>query len=370
MHRAAGSAAASRRSSPCTGRRWASRRCRARRPSESLVWEQLPDAGAARASCVGDRRCIRRDGPAPLPTRWPPRSPGYRDSLCARYVVVADAQHRRAAAGGPGHRVGWTLPRLRRTWFARARPFRRRREFAPTAAAHRRAGSPIGAGRPRRRVCPAGLRRTAQWPLRQARAARLGVPMPRSRARRRWRCRGLSRRTSAAALGRRSRTGVVIRGGGASDYEYGLAKGWVAACAGCRRARRSLDRCSMPPRPPGANGQFAAEVMCLQTAGQFGDRVGSRLGCCELAGRWSKDRVHVSRPGSRPRWKPMMRPNWPRFPSISSRWAIWWPPLMQPHTRRGRTGGKDLRNRRPDVPGVRKRSLRSVAPVHPRLPRR
>jgi DNA-binding CsgD family transcriptional regulator len=54
------------------------------------------------------------------------------------------------------------------------------------------------------------------------------------------------------------------------DYELGLAKAWVAASQGAvSEAIASVLSAAETAR---ANGQFAPEVMCLQTATQFGDR--------------------------------------------------------------------------------------------------
>src|SRR6478735_9162405 len=64
------------------------------------------------------------------------------------------------------------------------------------------------------------------------------------------------------------------------DHEYAIARAWVAAAQGAlSEAVATLLSAAETAR---ANGQFAAEVMCLQTATQFGDHSGtSRLG--ELA---------------------------------------------------------------------------------------
>ncbi len=61
------------------------------------------------------------------------------------------------------------------------------------------------------------------------------------------------------------------------DYEYAIAKAWVAAVQGAlSEAVATLLSAAETAR---ANGQFAAEVMCLQTATQFGDHSGAcRLG--------------------------------------------------------------------------------------------
>ncbi len=61
------------------------------------------------------------------------------------------------------------------------------------------------------------------------------------------------------------------------DYERSMAQAWVAACEGAVSEARAI--CLMAAETSRANGQFAAEVWCLQTAVQFGDRsCGPRLG--------------------------------------------------------------------------------------------
>ena len=54
------------------------------------------------------------------------------------------------------------------------------------------------------------------------------------------------------------------------DYEYALAHAWVAACQGA--VSEAIKILLSAAETASANGQFAAEVMCLQTATQFGDR--------------------------------------------------------------------------------------------------
>ena len=54
------------------------------------------------------------------------------------------------------------------------------------------------------------------------------------------------------------------------DYERRLARAWVAACQGA--VSEAIKTVLSAAETAGANGQFAAEVMCLQTATQFGDR--------------------------------------------------------------------------------------------------
>ena len=56
------------------------------------------------------------------------------------------------------------------------------------------------------------------------------------------------------------------------DYEYALAHAWVAACQGA--VSEAIKILLSAAETASANGQFAAEVMCLQTATQFGDRSG------------------------------------------------------------------------------------------------
>ncbi len=53
------------------------------------------------------------------------------------------------------------------------------------------------------------------------------------------------------------------------DYEYELARAWVAACQGA--VSNAIAMTLSAAGIASANGQFAAEVMCLQTAVQFGD---------------------------------------------------------------------------------------------------
>ena len=53
------------------------------------------------------------------------------------------------------------------------------------------------------------------------------------------------------------------------DYEYAIARAWVAACQDDIEA--SVETLLAAAESARANGQFAAEVLCLQTAVQFGD---------------------------------------------------------------------------------------------------
>ncbi len=58
------------------------------------------------------------------------------------------------------------------------------------------------------------------------------------------------------------------------DYERQLAHAWLAACQGV--TSEAIRRALTAAVNARANGQFAAEVMCLQTATQFGDSTSAR----------------------------------------------------------------------------------------------
>ena len=57
------------------------------------------------------------------------------------------------------------------------------------------------------------------------------------------------------------------------DYERSLARAWVAAGQGA--VSEAITVLLSAAERAAANGQFAAEVVCLQTATQFGDRTGA-----------------------------------------------------------------------------------------------
>lgn len=60
------------------------------------------------------------------------------------------------------------------------------------------------------------------------------------------------------------------------DYELDVARAWVSASQGI--VTEAIAHCLTGANRARGNGQFAAEVMCLQTAAQFGDRsCGDRL---------------------------------------------------------------------------------------------
>jgi DNA-binding CsgD family transcriptional regulator len=67
-----------------------------------------------------------------------------------------------------------------------------------------------------------------------------------------------------AALSERRHPAMVFL-----DYEYALACAWVAACQGV--VSEAIRTVLSAAESGGRKGQFAAEVVCLQTATQFGD---------------------------------------------------------------------------------------------------
>ncbi|MGV7921542.1 hypothetical protein PJO52_30260, partial [Mycobacterium kansasii] len=52
------------------------------------------------------------------------------------------------------------------------------------------------------------------------------------------------------------------------DYERGLARAWVAAAQGA--VSEAISIALTTAQKASAKGQFGAEVLCLQTAAQFG----------------------------------------------------------------------------------------------------
>jgi predicted ATPase len=75
------------------------------------------------------------------------------------------------------------------------------------------------------------------------------------------------------------------------DYELGLARGWVAACLGT--VEEAIAEALSAAETAHANGQFAAEVLCVQTAVQFGDDSGTER-LRELVGRVEGPRAAVA----------------------------------------------------------------------------
>lgn len=74
--------------------------------------------------------------------------------------------------------------------------------------------------------------------------------------------------TAISALAQAHRTFRAL------DYEVSLARAWTAAAEGA--VRSAVDIVSSAAERAAADGQFAAEVLCRQTAAQFGDGSGTR----------------------------------------------------------------------------------------------
>ncbi|CAM4193102.1 Transcriptional regulatory protein DevR (DosR) [Mycobacterium basiliense] len=75
--------------------------------------------------------------------------------------------------------------------------------------------------------------------------------------------------TAEAATALRTAATEHHRSYGFVDYERELARAWVAACQGA--VSEAIKIAQSAAETTCSNGQFAAEVVCLQTAAQFGD---------------------------------------------------------------------------------------------------
>ena len=94
-----------------------------------------------------------------------------------------------------------------------------------------------------------------------------------------------------------------------------------------------------------AKGQFAAEVMCLQTATQFGDRSSAT----QVARARVDRRGATCRPGGPVRRRPAATAtalNWLRCQKNSSRWVILLPPSTRPPTPPWRIAARTCGDRR------------------------
>ena len=123
------------------------------------------------------------------------------------------------------------------------------------------------------------------------------------------------------------------------DYERSLARAWVAAAQGA--VTEAIPVVLSAAETARANGQFAAEVMCLQTATQFGDDSGAPV--CVSSKRSSRGLASAWRPDSPPPCATATGLNWPRCQRISSAWAILLRRSMRPHTRPWRIAVRSLR---------------------------
>src|SRR5262249_39173460 len=75
--------------------------------------------------------------------------------------------------------------------------------------------------------------------------------------------------TADASTALRAAEAEHHRSYGFVDYERDLAHAWVVACQGALSA--AIKIAVSAAETTRANGQFAAELVCLQTATQFGD---------------------------------------------------------------------------------------------------
>ena len=102
------------------------------------------------------------------------------------------------------------------------------------------------------------------------------------------------------------------------DYEFAIAKAWVAAEQGA--VSEAIVIALAAAETARDNRQFAPEVMCLQTATQFGERsCGARLRELEAM---SKGRASVSQPVLLKPCMMAMVPNWRRYQPNSRNWVI------------------------------------------------
>ena len=233
---------------------------------ENLDWEKLPDAGAARATAwaitvaLGDAGAAS-DAVATAESGYPIPVRGY--------FVLTDAQLGALLLAG---RVTEGLD-IAKAGDRRAADFPSS-QFAPIFAAIRGRAA-IGAGD---LGAACALLATANDKF-----VALGTTHG-------WTYRSTLLRTTALAMSGMTDESVAALadledgrhpGWRYLDYEYGIAKGWVAASRGA--VAEAVAETLSAAEAARANGQFAAEVMCLQTAAQFGDASGAaRLR--ELAG--------------------------------------------------------------------------------------
>jgi len=229
-----------------------------RQISENLDWEKLPDVGAARATAwaiavaladagaASDAVAIAESG-YPIPVRG--------------YYVITDAH------------LGALLLAGRLT-----------EGLDIAAAGDRRSGNfpssqfdPIFGAIAGRAAIGAGHLSTARALL--ANASEKFVALGATHG---WAYRAQISRTTALAMSGMTDESVVALaeledgrhpGWRYLDYEHGIAKGWVAASRGA--VGEAITTTLSAAETARANGQFGAEVMCCQTAAQFGDASGA-----------------------------------------------------------------------------------------------
>ena len=251
-------------SSPCTGLHWTSRKKRSRR-RKALCWRSCRPSRAPRPR-GRLRRCLRmRDTP---PRRWP-------SSTRATLLHPGSSTPRRCDSTSPTRTSAPCCWRARSTDGLEVAQ-RVREQGAEMPGAAQLVGTAIAgraalfAGRldaacalvweTQHRRCP---RREMRW---------AGDTATTFHTPQRWRC-GV-RRTRRPRCSPRSKKPDVHSA--MLDYERSLARAWLAAGQGA--LTEAITTMLSAAETAAAKEQFAAEVLCLQTAVQFGDHSGaSRL---------------------------------------------------------------------------------------------
>ncbi len=244
--------------------------------SNKLDWEKLPDAGAARATAWAIAVALADAGAAadavataesgyPIPVRG--------------YFVITDA-----------HLAALLLAGRVEEGLGIAQAGDRRSGDFPSSQF-----DPIFAAIAGRAAMAAGNLSTACALLTTAHDKFIALSTTHG-----WAYRAQLSRTTALAMSGMTDESVVAMaelengrhpGWSYLDYEYGIAKGWVAASRGA--VSEAIAATLSAAETARANGQFAAEVMCLQTAAQFGDgSAAARLR--ELAGQVEGPRAPIA----------------------------------------------------------------------------
>ena len=234
----------------------------ARESAKNLVWDRLPDLVAARLTAwaitvaCGDAGCTT-DAVAAAEA-------GYRIPI-RFFVIVSDAHVGALLLAGRIAEAQDPAEMMRQ----RAADFPSQQSFEFFAAVGGRAA--LGAGRldTACSLLEAAVGQLTGFGETVGRGYRCQILLTIALA-----MRGLTDEATAAEAALEDRRHPSLR---YLNYEYAIAKAWVAACRGAvSEAIATLLSAAETAR---ANGQFAAEVMCLQTATQFGDHSGAqRLG--------------------------------------------------------------------------------------------
>ena len=182
---------------------------------------------------------------------------------------------------------------------------------------------------------------------------------------------GVPRATALAMSGRVDEAAAVLdeletvaRPFRSLDYEKSVARAWVAAGQGAVSEAIGILRSAA--ERAASDERFAAEVVCLQTAAQFGDR------SCEERLRELEEMVEGPRVGlggavrggdARGRCRRIEL----RCQRVSRRWAMGWRRWMRRRRRRWRIGGRTCGGRRWDARRGRKRWRRRCGADTPTL---